>query len=150
MRSGLNLAKFESRLKWASEQGDWLRLNANQTVTAMTVRTMPDLIEKLKHYGKNKHIGHYFQFYTGPHMFHHPKIFAWDFWKKDFERILAAMPTDTAEQREAIPRMQGLQSLLQQQQTHDHYSIKQLHVYLDEIDRRRSTNWRKLFSYLDI
>jgi len=150
VRSGLNLKKFEERFKWASEQGDWLRLNANQTVTAMTVRTMPDLIEKIKHYSKHKHIGHYFQFYTGTHMFQHPKIFAWDFWKNDFERILAAMPTDTLAQQEAIPRMQGMQSLLQQQQVHDIHAIQQLQVYLDELDRRRSTNWRSLFSYLDI
>jgi len=150
VRSGLNLKKFEERFKWASEQGDWLRLNANQTVTAMTVRTMPDLIEKIKQYSQHKHIGHYFQFYTGPHMFHHPKIFAWNFWKTDFERILAAMPTDTLAQQEAIPRMQGLQSLLQQQQTNDTQSIRQLHEYLDEIDRRRSTHWRSLFPYLDV
>lgn len=150
VRSGLDLEKFEQRFKWGSEQGDWLRLNANQTVTAMTVRTMPDLIEKIKHYSRNKHIGHYFQFYTGPHMFHHPKIFAWDFWQADFERILAAMPRDTVEQQEAIPRMQGLASLLKQQTKHDTHAIKQLHVYLDELDRRRSTNWRKLFSYLDV
>ena len=150
VRSGLNLKKFEERFRWASEQGDWLRLNANQTVTAMTVKTMPGLIEKIKQYSNTKHIGHYFQFYTGPHMFQHPKIFGWDFWKEDFERILAAMPTDTVEQQEAIPRMQGLQSLLQQHQTNDHKSIQQLHEYLDEIDRRRNTNWRELFSYLDI
>jgi organic radical activating enzyme len=114
VRSGLNLAKFEKRFAWASQQGDWLRLNANQTVTAMTIKTMPGLIEKIKQYSKNKHIGHYFQFYTGLHMFQHPKIFAWDFWKDDFDRILAAMPTDTEDQQEAIPRMQGLQSLLKQ------------------------------------
>jgi hypothetical protein len=150
VRSGLNLKKFEERFAWASKQGSWLRLNANQTVTAMTIRTMPDLIEKIKQYSKHKHIGHYFQFYTGPHMFQHPKIFAWDFWKQDFERILAAMPTDTVEQQEAIPRMQGLASLLKQQQTNDTDAIAQLHVYLDELDRRRSTNWRELFPYLDI
>ena len=150
VRSGLNLKKFEERFEWASKQGDWLQLNANQTVTAMTVRTMPDLIEKLKQYGQNKHIGHYFQFYTGPHMFHHPKIFAWDFWKTDFERILAAMPLDTLAQQEAVLCMKGLQSLLQQQQTTDTHAVRQLHEYLDEIDRRRSTNWRSLFSYLDV
>ena len=150
VRSGLNLTKFEQRLAWGSEQGDWLRLNINQTVTAMTLRTMPDLIEKIKHYSKRKHIGHYFEFYIGEHMFHHPKIFAWDFWKTDFELILAAMPTDTLEQQEVIPRMQGLQHLLQQHQTMDTHAIKQLHEYLDEIDRRRSTNWRALFPYLDV
>ena len=150
VRSGLNLQKFEQRFAWASEQGPWLRLNVNQTVTSMTIKTMPELIEKIKYYSKHKHIGHYFQFYSDTGYSQHPKIFAWDLWKDDAERILAAMPTDTVDQREAIPRMQGLISLLKQHTTNDMNEIKKLHIYLDELDRRRSTNWRELFSYLDI
>lgn len=150
VRSGLDLDKFEQRFAWASEQGPWLRMNANQTVTAMTVRTMPGLIEKIDQYSKHKHIGHYFQFYTGPQMFQHPQIYAWDFWREDFERILAAMPQRTPEQQEAIPRMTGMRKLLEQQREHNYTDINRLHVYLDEIDRRRGTNWRDLFAYLDI
>jgi hypothetical protein len=60
------------------------------------------------------------------------------------------MPTRTLEQQEAIPRMQGLQAQLKQVQKHNYADIKKLHVYLDEIDRRRGTKWRELFSYLDI
>jgi hypothetical protein len=150
VRSGLDLDKFEQRFAWASEQGSWLRLNINQTVTAMTIRTMPDLIQKISQYSHSKHIGHYFEFYIGPHMFQHPKNYAWDFWQHDFEHILTAMPQKTAEQREVIPRMLGLQNLLQQQSSHNYEAINQLLVYLDELDRRRGTDWRELFSYLDI
>jgi hypothetical protein len=150
VRSGLNLAKFEQRFAWASEQGPWLRLNANQTVTAMTMRTMPDLIKKLDQYSQHKHIGHYFQFYTGLHMFQHPQTYAYSTWADTFDQIYDAMPTRTLEQQEAIPRMQGLQAQLKQVQKHNYADIKKLHVYLDEIDRRRGTKWRELFSYLDI
>ena len=151
-RYGLDLVKFEERFRWASEQGDWLRLNANQTVTALTIRTMPDLIEKIKKYSKNKHIGHYFQFFTDSpdYMYQHPQTFAYSMWEKDFEHILKAMPTNTSSQLEAIPRMQGLQKQLQQVKTHNYRDIKRLHVHLDEIDRRRNTNWRNIFPYLDI
>jgi hypothetical protein len=150
VRSGLDLNKFEQRLSWASEQGSWMRLNVNQTVTAMTVRTMPDLIKKVNHYSRNKHIGHYFQYYTGFHMFQHPKNYAWDFWAKDFERILQVMAERNWGSQEAILRMQGMQSLLQQHTQHNYHEINKLRVYLDEMDRRRNTNWRQLFSYLDI
>jgi hypothetical protein len=151
VRSGLDLKKFEERFAWAADQDPaWLRLNANQTVTAMTIRTMPGLIGKIKQYSKRKHIGHYFQFYTGSHMFHHPNIFSYSMWEKDFENILRSMPTDSVEQQEAIPRMQGLQQYLKTFTKHNFSMIHQLHVYLDEIDRRRSTSWRKLFPYLDI
>ena len=149
-RSGLDLDKFEQRFAWASEQGDWLRLIANQTVTVLTMRTMPALIQKIDQYSQHKHIGHYFQFYTGSQMFQHPKIYAYSHWAETFEEIYKAMPTRTEEQREAISRMQGLQRYLQTFTQHSWEDIKKLHVFLDELDRRRGTNWRNIFSYLDI
>ena len=151
VRSGLNLEKFEKRFAWAADQDPTrLRLNVNQTVTGMTIKTMSGLIEKIKQYSNNRHIGHYFQFYTGSHMFQHPNIFAYSMWEKDFENILAAMPTNTVEQQEAIPRMIGLQRYLQQSINHKYDEIKKLHVYLDELDRRRGTDWNKLFGYLKV
>jgi len=150
VRSGLDLKKFEERFAWAADQDPaWLRLNANQTITSMTIRTMPDLINKIKHYSKHRHIGHYFQFITGL-AFQHPNVFAYSHWEKDFENILQSMPTDTVDQQEAIPRMIGHQQYLKTFTKHNHGRIYQLHTYLDEIDRRRNTNWRELFSYLDI
>jgi len=149
VRHGLNLDLLEQRLDWASCQGeDWLYLNVNQTVTSMTIKTMPELIQKIDQYSKHRHIGHYFQFYTGPQMFQHPQIYAYDTWATDFDRIFQAMPRHTIHQAEAIPRMQGLQKQLQQMTSHNYDEIKKLHIYLDEMDRRRKTNWRELFSYL--
>jgi hypothetical protein len=149
-RYGLNLDKFEDRFAWASQEGDWIRLNANQTVTATTMRSMVGLIDKIRQYSKNKHIGHYFQFYTGMQMFQHPQTFSYKMWESDFEKIFEAMPKNTPSQLEAIPRMEGLQKQLQLVNQHNFDDIKKLHIYLDEIDRRRNTNWRNVFPYLDI
>lgn len=150
-RSGLDLAKFEERFAWAAAQDEsWLRLNANQTVTCLTMKTMPELIEKIAYYSKNRHIGHYFQFYTGPQMFQHPNTYAYAMWQETFDKIYKAMPMQTENQQEAIKRMQGLESYLKTFTNHNWENIKKLHIYLDELDRRRSTNWRNLFLYLDI
>jgi hypothetical protein len=135
-------------MRWASEQGDWLHLNCNQTVTCLTMRTMPQLIERIAKYGKNKHIGHYFQFYTGTEMYQHPQTYAYSHWSDTFDSIYKAMPTDTVHQREAIPRMQGLEAQLKIVKEHNHSDIEKLHIYLDELDRRRGTDWRSLFPYL--
>jgi pyruvate-formate lyase-activating enzyme len=149
VRSGLDLKKFEQRFAWAADQDpSWLRFNVNQTVTNMTIKTMPQLIEKIKQYSKNRHIGQYFEFYIGTQKFQHPDIYAYSMWEKDFEKILAAMPSNTIEQQESTLRVIGLQKYLQQSTEHNHAEIKKLHVYLDELDRRRGTNWRDLFGYL--
>lgn len=150
VRSGLDLAKFERRFAWAAEQGPWMRLTVNQTITAMTIRTMPELIEKIAYYSQHRHIGQYFEFYVEKNIYQHPRIFAWDFWREDFDRIFAVLPRSTPEQKEVIQRMSGIQKLLEQSKTHNYNEIKKLHTYLDELDRRRHTNWRSLFSYLDI
>jgi organic radical activating enzyme len=149
VRSGIDLYKFLERFKWAASQGPWLRLNINQTITAMTIRTMPELLAIVNQYNQQKHIGHYFEFAIHePHQ--HPQIFNWDFWAKDFERIFSVMPMDTNEQQEARIRLEGLAQQLRQVKQHDFVKIGQLHTYLDELDRRRNTNWRAVFPYLDI
>jgi hypothetical protein len=149
-RYGLNLDVFEERMRWASEQGEWLHLNCNQTVTCLTMRTMPQLIERIAKYSKNKHIGHYFQFYTGTEMYQHPQTYAYSHWADTFDNIYKAMPKDTVHQREAIPRMQGLEAQLKLVKEHNHSDIKKLHIYLDELDKRRETDWRSLFPYLQV
>ena len=46
--------------------------------------------------------------------------------------------------------MNGIQQQLQQHKQHNFSEIQRLHIYLDELDRRRNTNWRSIFPYLDI
>jgi hypothetical protein len=148
VRHGLDLEVLESRLAWAAEQSeDWLYLNVNQTVSSMTIKSMPQLIEKIKQYSKHRHIGHYFMFVSG-FSIQHPDIFDYNLWADDFEHILKIMPTDNISQQEAIPRIIGLQRTLQNTCKQDLNKIKRLHDYLDELDRRRKTDWRALFPYL--
>jgi hypothetical protein len=147
VRSGLNLDKFETRMAWAVQQ-PWIRLNINQTITAMTIKTMPDLVEKINKYSQHNQIGHYFQFYTGPQMFQHPKNFGWSEWENDFDRLFNTMREDNWDQQQARQRMAGLRQQLQQIKEPNLVEIRKLQTYLDELDRRRGTNWRELFPFI--
>lgn len=149
VRSGINLNKFLERFIWAADQGDWMRLNINQTITSMTIRTMPELLEIINRYNQKKHIGHYFEFIIGCD-YQHPEMFGWKFWQEDFKRIFAVMPVATEKQQEARLRLSGLQRQLEQTQEPNYKEIHKLHIYLNELDRRRGTNWRDIFPYLDI
>ena len=148
VRHGLDLEVLESRLAWAAEQSeDWLYLNVNQTVSSMTIKTMPELIEKINKYSQHRHIGHYFMFVDG-YKFQHPDIFDYSLWAEDFDNILSVMHNETIEDKETLERMIGLQKRLQNTCKQDSQKITQLHNYLDELDRRRGTDWRFLFPYL--
>ena len=148
-RSGLDLALFEKEFAYAASQ-PWLRLNVNQTITSLTIRTMPELIEKINHYSdiNNRHIGHYFQLISH-YDFQHPRQFGGDFWAQDFEHIFQVMRKDTDMQQEAVMRMEGQWAVLKNSQANTEM-IDKLRKYLDELDRRRNTNWRSVFAYLDV
>lgn len=148
VRNGLDLEVLESRIAWAAEQSeDWLYFNVNQTISSMTIKTMSELIEKIKQYSKYRHIGHYFMFVDN-FSFQHPDIFDYSMWADDFDLILKVMPQDNIDKQEAIPRMIGIQKRLQASCKQNLHKIRQLHDYLDELDRRRNTDWRALFPYL--
>lgn len=151
VRSGLDLKKFEQRFAWAADQDPKsLRLYVSETITPMTIKTAPELIEKINYYRKKRPIGHYFSFYYGNQKFQNPDIFAYSMWEKDFEKILKLMPTNDTDQQESKDRMIGIQKYLQQSVEHNYAEIKKLHIYLNELDRRRGTDWQKLFSYLKV
>jgi predicted transcriptional regulator YdeE len=69
-------------------------------------------------------------------------------WTDDFDKIMSTMQDRTSEDKEALLRMIGLQKRLQNTCKQNLSKIKQLHDYLDELDRRRGTDWRSLFPYL--
>ena len=60
------------------------------------------------------------------------------------------MRKETVEHQEVFTRLQGLEQQLESVKQHDYKQIENLHTYLDELDRRRGTNWGQLFPYLDI
>lgn len=156
VRWGLDLAQFERRLLWAVQQPqDWLRITVNQTICSLTMRTMPELMGKITEWQRHRPIGQYFEFVNwdgipnGFGQWLHPKWFGWQFWQADVERILAAVPQHTAQQLDVYQRLDGIFTLLRQNPDPDPEMIKKLHIYLDEMDRRRGTQWRSIFPYLD-
>lgn len=148
VRSGLSLEKLEEYLDYATQQDEkWLWLNVNQTISSMTIKTMPELIDKINSYSVKRHIGHYFMFVDGIE-YQHPKIFDYSLWEKDFDLILHKMNGNDIKKQEALKRMLGINQMLQKNCKQNDSQIQKLHKFLDEIDVRRNTNWRDLFPYL--
>ena len=139
---------FEKLFAYAVNE-KWMRLNTNSTITAMTVRSLPLLIEKVKFYRKiNKKILIRFGFVTGKlHL--HPNIYGYDFWKQDIKNILNAMPTDSEVDQLTKESLKGAFDSISNVKTKKKI-IKTFKFYLDQLDRRRNTNWRSVYPYLDI
>lgn len=153
VRSGLDLDLAEEYWAWAcnekiiGDETDWLYLNINQTISNMTIKTMPDLIQMIYKHSGDKLIGHYFSFVSG-YPFQNAEIFDWSMWEDDFDRILSVMKTDSQNQIDAYNRMVGVRDTLKKNGKRNDVEIEKLHTYLDELDRRRGTDWKSLFPYL--
>ena len=84
----------------------------------------------------------------GTEQYQHPKMFDWYHWQDHFARIMKELKDTTTEQKETRLRMQGIIDQLRTVEYGNFPEIENLHIYLDEIDRRRGTNWRELFPHL--
>jgi organic radical activating enzyme len=144
VRFPLNLKVWERNFEYLLSQ-PWINLIVSSTVTPLTVKTLPDLLEKIQHWNKTRTVYHYQNSVNGPdYMF--IDIFG-DIFAADFARALALKPEDTPEQKSS---KQYLAGIAQQAGScgPNIQMIKKLYQRLCELDQRRATNWRDTFPWL--
>lgn len=145
IRHGIDMEFWRKNFEYVCSQ-KWIKVNINQTITNLGMKSMPDLIEYVNEIRKTRDVEHYFQkVYRNPHMY--PEIFGPEFFNSDFEKILAAMPDSTWQQKSAKDMMRGVQLEIQRHNKNN-AEIENLYIFLEENDRRRGTNWKKTFPWL--
>jgi len=143
VRWGINLKEWEENFKLLL-RNKWIYLNINQTISALTIKTMPDLLVKLTEWRKDRPIGHWFSGVTPGPSYLKNEIFDKSEFAAEVEHILSLMPTDSKEDKVAHEYMKGILSNTQ----YNGEEIKNLIIFLNEKDRRRNTDWRKTFPWL--
>lgn len=146
VRYGLDLAQWEKNFTKLINI-PWIVLHLNQTITPLTIKTMPTLINKLKGWRKTHAVGHFFSVATPGPSYMSPGIFGPDEFKEDFDNILKLMPQDTNEDKSRLEYMRGIATEYSNSKLNP-IEIKKLITYLDEKDRRRNTNWETTFPWL--
>jgi len=145
-RFGLKLDHWEKLFQYTVNQ-KWIFLNTNQVITALTMRTIPDLINVIQKYRKIRTINQEITFVDGREWMH-PKIFGKKFWENDIKKILDIMPEDNENNKNSKKYMAGCLNSLPDKQNKK--LIQELKYFLDQLDRRRNTNWKEVYPYLDI
>lgn len=147
VRHGLDLDVWERNFKILLDQ-PWLTININQTISLLTIKTMPDLLSRLAEWRKQRNVGHVFSAVAPQPSYLMINNLGNNIFKNDFDSILSLMPQDTLVNKTAHQYMTGLANYVQNS-TVDPAEIKKLFVFLNEKDRRRNTNWRSLFPWLE-
>lgn len=149
-RSGLRLDYFKKLFDYCVKQ-KWIKMNVNTTVTNLTIKTFPELIDYIKSHNVKKKIEIYGGEVTGnivPADLLHPRIFGKKFWESHFIEIFNRLPKQTEQDKLILGIYEGILASLPEKQ--DHGQILKFRQYLDLIDKRRGTNWRSVYPYLDI
>jgi MoaA/NifB/PqqE/SkfB family radical SAM enzyme len=145
VRWGLDLTQWKENFEYLIEQR-WIKLNINNTLSALTIKTLPDLLEIINEYAKNRKIEHYFSSVIYPSYLHYNILGSTEF-QEDFQKILKLMETKTWRGTHAQTYMQGLVATNTNSVYNKEETLK-LITYLIELDRRRNTNWREIFPWL--
>ena len=148
VRYGLDRTLFMRNFKKAA-LSDPINFQVDHTISVMSIRDMANIVQLVNEHGVHRYIRRYYALAGGQNGIFQPKIFGGKFWKDDFEKILDMLPKTTSEELDDYNQLAGLWATFKDLPPEPE-KIKLLHVYLDEIDRRRDTNWRLAFPYLDI
>jgi organic radical activating enzyme len=146
VRYGLDLTTWTTNFEYLLSQ-KWIKLNINQTISALTVKTMPELIRRLTEWRRVRSVGHYFSVTEPGPSYMRPNIFGTGVFDKDFELVLQLMPTDSEDDRRAYQYMSGIANEIKMSKINQ-IEINNLMVFLNEKDRRRNTDWRTTFPWL--
>jgi len=150
VRWGMKLEHWETNFKLLLKHR-WLTLNINQTISSLTIKTVPALLEKLAEWRKVRKVGHWFGGVLpgqvdGPVVMM-ANIFGDREFVQDCKNILKLMPTTNSEEKTAYQYMDSILTGFITSKF-DQDQVRNLIVYLDEKDRRRNTNWEVLFPWL--
>jgi hypothetical protein len=145
VRWGMKLDQWEHNFNTLLDTR-WLKLNINQTISPLTIKTVPALLAKLKEWRQIRHVGHFFSEVTPGPSYLKPDILG-DIFADDFQMILDMMPHDDEQDEISYEYMKGIANRISKSSP-DATEISKLQIYLTEKDRRRGTDFAQVFPWL--
>ena len=143
IRNGLDLNLFEKNFNYLVHETDFI-LNINSALSSLAVPSMPELVEKINQWSETKII-YWSMMKTGGWSFLHPTIFGKQLLDLGFNTALDKFKTfEDPEKLAYLDYFRGIAKEIEQSQN-DVTEQKQLKTYLVELDRRRNTDYTKIF-----
>ena len=146
VRWGLKLDQWEKNFETLLAN-KWLTLNINQTISVLSIKTMPELLKKLQTWRQARHVGHFFSGVDPKPHYLKAEIIGEEFFKEDTKKILELMPVINEQDKLAYDYMKGILNHINSSKTNKD-QLANLIIYLDEKDKRRGTSWEHVFPWL--
>lgn len=143
VRFGFKQQTFDTNMEFLLTSQ--VRVGLLSTINALSIIEMPTLVEKFNSWNRIRHLEWYLHKVL-PVQTHvmSPMHFKYSVWDNAIESTLSALPESHLMTKNML---QGLATELKLS-TGNKIAQQKLIEYLDEIDRRRDTNWEKVFPWL--
>lgn len=146
VRFGLNLDRWKENFEYIIKH-KWIKIAVQQAVTNLTLWTAQELQDRIGEY-KRKINSKIYQAYhlvdNEPHWMYEPMIFGNEMYTDKIKKLIETYPVTEEGDKLAKQRLEGILKK-QMLSVPDRERQIALHRTLDELDRRRNTDWRKLF-----
>lgn len=144
VRYPLNLKEWERNFEYLLDQ-TWINLIINSTITPLTIKTLPDLLQKINVWNQTRKVYHYQNSVNSPdYMF--IDLFG-DVFASDFAAALALKPRTTQEEHASADYLLGIATQCASA-VPDKSKITTLFNFLNNMDHRRHTSWSQTFPWL--
>jgi hypothetical protein len=144
----LSLSRWEENFEYLISQ-DWIVLNINSAINTLSIKTMPKLMQKLNEWRKKRTIYQNFMTVQGTSPLN-PEFMGPGVYEADFDSIINSMK-ETAKldpwYESFVDYMVGIKKQVTTANTN---LMRQHELYhlLNELDRRRGTEWQKIYPWL--
>lgn len=145
VRYGLNLDLWKKNFEYIVKE-KWIYLNVNHTISLLTIKTLPDLISYINQFRKNRKIHSTSGTVWNP-KFLYPGIVGNNFFDKDFNKVLQLLKENVNDDKMLTEYILGQKKQIGSMSRDDEL-LEDAVVYLNEIDKRRKTDWKKTFPWL--
>ncbi len=147
IRTGLDLKQWEENFTTLLYDYPGVDLQIHGTIISLTMQTLPILCEKIVGWQRVRSIYHSQNFVCDkPHM--DVGIFPPGFFDKEFDRCIKLYNDSNVYTQKTKEYLVGYKKKVNAQK-YEPEKITKLKTTLDEIDKRRGTNWKKLWPWLD-
>jgi pyruvate-formate lyase-activating enzyme len=140
IRYGLDLTNWWRNFEFLLSK-KWLGIHTGHTVTSLSIKYLPELLMRLDALRQQ---GHQFDQTFGSvdgstQIVYDPVFFGGDFFQKELDSCYSLLKDPIGKKR-----FEGVAARISNSQI-SRSGLSNLHVTLDEIDRRRGTDWKSLF-----
>lgn len=148
VRHPLKLSQWEQNFEYLVSE-DWVRLQINSAINVLSIKTMPALLRKLSKWRQARPIYQNFMTVQDPHPVN-PDYFGSGVFDDDLTEIISIMRADVhldSHYERYLLYMEGIDKQISSSQPNVD-KLSELYHYLNELDRRRNTNWQLIFPWL--